>query len=59
MESGKHNTQVEKFKEAAREAECDMDEEKFDQALKKIAKAPPDSGSREANAPDAKKEPGK
>ncbi len=33
-------SQLDKFKEAAREAECDMDEEKFDQALKKVAKAP-------------------
>ena len=32
-------SQLDKFKEAAREAECDMDEEKFDQALKKVAKS--------------------
>ena len=36
-----------------------MDEAKFDQALKKIAKSPPDGGTREINAPDAKKKPGK
>lgn len=33
-------SQLDKFKDAAREAECDMDEEKFDQALKKVAKKP-------------------
>ena len=59
MTKEQNTSQLEKFKEAAREAECEMDEETFDQALKKIAKSPPDGGSREANAPDAKKKPGK
>ena len=51
--------QIDKFKQAAREAECDMDEERFDQALKKIAKSPPDDGAHETNAPEDKKKPGK
>ena len=34
-------SQLEKFKEAAREAECDTDEKAFEEALKKVAKAPP------------------
>lgn len=32
-------TQSEKFKEAARELECDEDEAKFDATVKKVAKA--------------------
>lgn len=35
-------SQLEKFKEAAREAECDTDEKAFEEALKKVAKSPPD-----------------
>jgi hypothetical protein len=34
-------SQVDKFKEAARELEADDSEEAFDANLKKIAKAPP------------------
>lgn len=34
-------SQVEKFREAAREIETDDSEESFDAKLKKIAKAPP------------------
>ena len=37
----KPQTQVEKFREAARELEADDSEEAFDAKLKKIAKAPP------------------
>ena len=33
-------TQLEKFKELARESECDTDEQKFDEALKKVSKSP-------------------
>lgn len=33
-------SQLDKFRQAAREAECDTSEEKFDEALKKMAKAP-------------------
>lgn len=32
-------TQADKFKEAARELECDEDEARFDQKLKRVAKA--------------------
>tara|TARA_R110001606_G_scaffold275969_1_gene424167 strand:- start:879 stop:1061 length:183 start_codon:yes stop_codon:yes gene_type:complete len=32
-------SQAEKFKKAAREAECDMDEKAFDEAVEKLAKA--------------------
>ena len=35
-------TQVNKFKEAAREAECDEDEAHWDERLKKVAKAKPE-----------------
>lgn len=35
----KPQSQLDKFKEAAREAECDTDEKAFDEALGKIAKA--------------------
>jgi len=33
-------TQADRFKEAARELECDDDEARFDAKLKKVAKAP-------------------
>ncbi|WP_290747714.1 hypothetical protein [Henriciella sp.] len=36
-------SQLEKFKEAAREAECDTDEKAFEEALKKVAKSKPES----------------
>ena len=34
-------TQADKFKEAARELECDEDEARWDERLKKVAKAKP------------------
>jgi hypothetical protein len=34
-------SQSDKFKEAAREAECDEDEAHWDERLKKVAKAKP------------------
>ena len=34
------NRQAEKFKELARELECDDDEARFDERVKKLAKAP-------------------
>lgn len=37
----KAKSQIDKFKEAAREVETDDREEAFDAVLKKIAKAPP------------------
>ena len=36
----KQSTQLDKFKEAARELETDQSEEHFDAMVKKIAKAP-------------------
>ena len=33
--------QLDKFKAAAKEAECDMDEKSFDKALGKLAKSDP------------------
>lgn len=33
--------QADKFRELARELECDEDEERFEEAVKRIAKAPP------------------
>ena len=33
--------QLDKFKELAREAECDEDEAKFEETVKRVAKAPP------------------
>ncbi|MER8416231.1 DNA-binding protein [Mesorhizobium sp. M1329] len=37
----KAESQVDKFREAARELETDQSEEAFDRVLKKVAKAPP------------------
>ncbi len=37
----KEQTQREKFEKAAREAECDEDESRWDERLKKVAKAKP------------------
>jgi|GEM_PF-2433438 len=37
--------QLDKFKEAAREAECDTDEKAFEEALKKVAKSKPEKSS--------------
>lgn len=38
----KDKTQSDKFKEAARELECDEDEAHWDERLKKVAKAKPE-----------------
>ena len=45
-ESSSETHQVDKFKAAAREAQADMDEEAFDQALKKVAKPPPETDEK-------------
>jgi hypothetical protein len=45
----REKSQIDKFREAARELETDDSEEAFDATLKKIAKAPPpkdDNGKR-------------
>ena len=34
-------SQAEKFRELARELECDESEERFDRALKRVAESPP------------------
>ena len=41
MTSERESTQLDKFKQAARELETDDSEEAFDAMVKKIAKAPP------------------
>jgi hypothetical protein len=40
-------TQLEKFKDAARDLECDEDEARWDERLKKIAKAKPEKDGSE------------
>lgn len=41
-ESNKQKSQSDKFKEAARELECDEDEARWDDRLKKVAKGKPE-----------------
>ena len=36
-------SQVDKFRDLARELECDEDEERFEETVKKVVKAPRDS----------------
>ncbi len=38
--------QLDKFKEAARELECDEDEKRFDSKLKRVAKAKPEKDAK-------------
>jgi len=40
-ESQKNQSQLDKFKDAAHEAECDEDEARWDERLKKVANAKP------------------
>lgn len=47
---GIEKSQVDKFKQAARELETDQSEEAFDRALKKIAKAPPPKNDAKKNS---------
>lgn len=49
----KSKKQIDRFRETARKLEADEDEAAFDAALKRVAKAPPQSGSR-AHAKDKK-----
>ncbi|RAN36783.1 hypothetical protein [Hyphomonas sp. GM-8P] len=51
----KQPSQLDKFKEAAREAEADMDEKSFDQALGKLAKSEKPERSPRINDKHAKK----
>jgi hypothetical protein len=46
--SASDKPQLEKFKEAAREAECDTDEKAFEEALKKVAKSKTKEASDES-----------
>ena len=46
--STQNKTQLEKFKEAARQLETDDDEARFDEKLKRIAKAKPDEKAEPA-----------
>lgn len=41
MVSGPEKSQSDKFKDLARELECDESEERFDRALKRVAESPP------------------
>jgi hypothetical protein len=41
MSDKKSKSQIEKFKEAARDLGCTEDESTFDEIVKKVAKAPP------------------
>lgn len=45
-------SQVDKFREAARELETDDSEERFDERLKRVAKAPKDDKAKEKPAKD-------
>lgn len=40
-------SQIEKFRDAARAHDCDEDEGHFDEALKRVAKAPPPKPQKE------------
>jgi hypothetical protein len=40
-------SQLDKFKQAARELECDDDEQRFDERLKKLVKVKPKPGKPE------------
>lgn len=44
---GRKNTQSDKFKELARELECDEDEAHWDERLKKVAKAKPEESEKD------------
>ena len=43
MERSKNKKQVDKFLKAARELECDEDEARWNERLKKVAKGKPDA----------------
>jgi hypothetical protein len=44
MARTENNTQFDKFKQTARELECDESEEAFERKLKKVAKPKPEEG---------------
>ncbi len=41
-----NNAQLDRFKDAARELECDEDEKRFDKKLKRVAKAKPEKNAK-------------
>ncbi len=45
-----HKSQIDKFREAARELETDNDEARFDATLERIAKAPPPKDGKDSPA---------
>lgn len=47
------DNQLEKFKQAARELECDDDPERFAERMRKIAKAPPAPQSKSGSGTEA------
>jgi hypothetical protein len=47
-----HKSQIDKFREAARQLETDDDEKRFDERLGKIAKAPPSVRTGYKRGPD-------
>ena len=47
-----HKSQSDKFKDAAKELDCDPSEEAFDRTLKKLSEAPPHKDQK----PKSKKE---
>jgi len=50
-------TQADKFRDAARGLDCDLDEETFDRALGRIAKAPADKDADATRKRPNKREP--
>lgn len=47
MVSSSRKSQLDKFKEAARQLETDDDEERFEKKLKKLVKKKPDDGKKD------------
>ena len=45
---GEPKSQLDKFKEAARDLECDEDEARFDESVKKLVKQKPVEGEKPA-----------
>lgn len=48
----KNDSQLDKFKELAREAECDLDEKKFDRSLRQVSQSKTKK-KKAASEPDA------
>ena len=47
--SKNNKTQADKFRDLARELECDESEERFDRALKRVAESPPPERDDKSN----------